>query len=154
MQMTSPPSPEAATRLVPARDARPGVLDALAKRAVLAKLEALRDGCLVMVDGGDRHRFGKPSAALPDPGGIQVHDARLYGDVAFGGSIGGGDAYMRGYWTTAQLVDVVRLFVLNMDALDGLETGLARFTNPLRKAVHALRRNSRAGTRSNIAAHY
>jgi cyclopropane-fatty-acyl-phospholipid synthase len=41
-----------------------------------------------------------------------------------------------------------------MDALDGLETGLARFTNPLRKAVHALRRNSRDGSRRNIAAHY
>ena len=154
MQMTSPHNPEATARLVPARDARPGVLDALAKRAVLAKLEALRDGCLVMLDGGERHRFGKPSTALPEPVVIHVHDARLYGDVAFGGSVGAGEAYMHGYWTTPQLVEVVRLFVLNMDALDGLESGLARFTNPLRKAVHALRRNSRAGSRRNIAAHY
>src|SRR5690349_12078602 len=154
MQMTSPHNPEATARLAPARDTRRGVLDALGKRAVLAKLAALRDGCLVLVDGGERHRFGKPSPALPEPVVIHVHDARLYGDVAFGGSVGAGEAYMRGYWTTAQLVDVVRLFVLNMDALDGLETGLARFTNPLRKAVHALRRNSRAGSRRNIAAHY
>jgi cyclopropane-fatty-acyl-phospholipid synthase len=48
----------------------------------------------------------------------------------------------------------VRLFVLNLDALDGLEGGLARFTSPLRKAIHALRRNSRNGSRRNIAAHY
>jgi cyclopropane-fatty-acyl-phospholipid synthase len=154
MQMTSPHNPEATARLAPARDTRPGVLDALGKRAVLAKLAALRDGCLVMIEGNERHRFGKPSAALPEPVVIHVHDARLYGDVAFGGSVGAGEAYMRGYWTSAQLVDVVRLFVLNMDTLDGLETGLARFTNPLRKAVHALRRNSRAGSRRNIAAHY
>jgi len=154
MQMTSPHNPEATARLAPARDTRPSVLDALGKRAVLAKLAALRDGCLVMVEGSERHRFGKPSAALPEPVVIHVHDARLYGDVAFGGSVGAGEAYMRGYWTSAQLVDVVRLFVLNMDTLDGLETGLARFTNPLRKAVHALRRNSRAGSRRNIAAHY
>ena len=154
MQMTSPHNPEATARLAPARDTRPSVLDALGKRAVLAKLAALRDGCLVMVEGNERHRFGKPSAALPEPVVIHVHDARLYGDVAFGGSVGAGEAYMRGYWTSAQLVDVVRLFVLNMDTLDGLETGLARFTNPLRKAVHALRRNSRAGSRRNIAAHY
>jgi cyclopropane-fatty-acyl-phospholipid synthase len=152
--MTSPHNPEATARLAPARDTRPGVLDALGKRAVLAKLAALRDGCLVMVEGSERHRFGKPSAALPEPVVIHVHDARLYGDVAFGGSVGAGEAYMRGYWTSAQMVDVVRLFVLNMDTLDGLETGLARFTNPLRKAVHALRRNSRAGSRRNIAAHY
>jgi len=154
MSMTSPPNPEATASLAPSRELRPGAFDALGKRAVLAKLEALRHGCLVMVEGKERHRFGKVTAELPEPVIIHVHDARLWGDVAFGGSIGAGEAYMRGYWTTAQLVDVVRVFVLNMGALDGLDGGLARFTNPLRKAVHALRRNSRAGSRRNIAAHY
>jgi cyclopropane-fatty-acyl-phospholipid synthase len=154
MSMTSPPTPEATVALAPAREARPGLLDSIGKRAVLAKLRALREGCLVLVDGRERHRFGTTSPALPEPVIIHVHDARLYGDVAFGGSVGAGEAYMRGYWTTTQLIDVVRLFVLNMDALDGLEGGLARFTHPLRKAIHTLRRNSRAGSRRNIAAHY
>jgi len=154
MQMTSPPNPEATARLASSRDASPGLLDALGKRALFAKLQALRNGCLVLADRGERHRFGKPSAELPEPVVIHVLDARLYGDVAFGGSVGAGEAYMRGYWTTNQLVDVVRIFVLNMDALDGLEGGLARFTHPLRRLLHALRRNSRAGSRRNIAAHY
>ena len=39
---------------------------------------------------------------------------------------------------------LVRLFVLNMDVLDGLEGGFARLTAPLRKIVHAIRRNTRA----------
>jgi cyclopropane-fatty-acyl-phospholipid synthase len=154
MQMTSPHNPEATAGLAPAREPRADALDALGRRALLAKLRSLQKGCLVLVDGSERHRFGKPDHALPEPVVIHVHDSRLYGDVAFGGSVGAGEAYMRGYWTTPQLVDVVRLFVLNMDVLDGLEGGLARFTNPLRKAVHALRRNSRAGSRRNIAAHY
>ena len=156
MQMTSPRTPDAAAEMPPLRASGAGanVLDAFAKRAVLAKLRALRGGCLVLAEGAERHRFGKPSAALPEPIVIHVHDARMYGDIAFGGSIGAGEAYMRGSWTTTQLVDVVRLFVLNMDALDGLETGLARFTAPLRKIVHAFRRNSRTGSRRNIAAHY
>ena len=64
MQMTSPHNPEATARLAPARDTRPSVLDALGKRAVLAKLAALRDGCLVMVEGNERHRFGKARAVL------------------------------------------------------------------------------------------
>jgi len=154
MPMTSPPTPETTSGLALVRQARAGALDALGRRAVLAKLRGLRNGCLVLVDGSERHRFGTPSAALPEPVVVHVHDTRLYGDVAYGGSIGAGEAYMRGYWTSMQLVDVVRLFVLNMDTLDGLETGLARFTNPVRKAIHALRRNSRAGSRRNIAAHY
>jgi cyclopropane-fatty-acyl-phospholipid synthase len=154
MQMTSPQNPEAAAGLANAEAARPGTLDTLGKRAVLSRLGALSQGCLVLVDGGERHRFGKPSAALPEPVVVHVHDAQFYGDVAFGGSVGAGEAYMRGCWSSTQMVDLVRLFVLNLDALDGLEGGLARFTSPLRKAIHALRRNSRNGSRRNIAAHY
>jgi cyclopropane-fatty-acyl-phospholipid synthase len=154
MQMMSPQNPEASAALPAVRAARPGVIDTLGRRALLAKLRALRHGCLVMVDGHEHHRFGQPTAALPEPIVLHVHDWRMYGDVAFGGSIGAGEAYMRGYWTSAQLVDVVRLFVLNLDTLDGLETGLARLATPMRKVLHALRRNSRAGARRNIAAHY
>lgn len=154
MQMTSPHNPEATASLAPPRRARLGLWDTLGKQAVLSKLQALRHGCLVLVDGRERHRFGEPSASLPEPVIVHVHDPRMYGDVAFGGSVGAGEAYMRGFWTCPQLVDVVRLFVLNMDALDGLEGGLARLTSPLRKVVHSLRRNSRAGARRNIAAHY
>jgi cyclopropane-fatty-acyl-phospholipid synthase len=154
MQMTSPQNPEVTAALAPSRELEPGALDALCRRAVLAKLQALRHGCVVMVEGKRKHRFGTPSHDLPEPVIIHVHDPRMYGDVALGGSVGAGEAYMRGYWTTAQLVDVVRLFVLNMDVLDGLEGGLARFTDPVRKVAHALRRNSRAGSRRNIAAHY
>jgi cyclopropane-fatty-acyl-phospholipid synthase len=154
MQMTSPQNPEGTAVLPAAGATRVGSLDALCKRVLFARLAKLQTGCLVLVDAGVRHRFGRPCASLPEPVAIHVHDARLYGDVVFGGSIGAGEAYMRGYWSTSHLVDVVRLFVLNLDALDGLEGGLARLTSPLRKAVHALRRNSRAGARENIAAHY
>src|SRR5688572_13673506 len=154
MQMMSPHNPEAAAGLANAGVAQPGALDAFGKRAVLARFEALTNGCLVLVDGAERYRFGKPSIALPEPVVVHVHDPGFYGDVAFGGSVGAGEAYMRGCWSSSQLVDLVRLFVLNVAALDGLEGGLARFTSPLRKALHAMRRNSRAGSRRNIAAHY
>jgi cyclopropane-fatty-acyl-phospholipid synthase len=154
MSMTSPHNPEATAALAAASPAQTGILDGLAKRALLGKLQALRHGCMVLVDGQERHRFGQPTATLPEPVVVHVHDWRMYGDVAFGGSIGAGEAYMRGYWSSAQLVDVVRLFVLNLDTLDGLETGLARLATPMRKVLHALRRNSRAVARRNIAAHY
>ncbi|HEU5133871.1 MAG TPA: cyclopropane-fatty-acyl-phospholipid synthase family protein [Steroidobacteraceae bacterium] len=152
--MTLPHNPEAAGALSPERKAAAGVLDSFARRAVLTKLQALRGGCLVIDDGGERLRFGKVCDELPDPVVIHVRDARMYGDVAVGGSVGAGESYMRGYWHTAQLVDVIRLFVLNMDALEGLDGGTALLTEPLRRIVHVFRRNSRAGARRNIAAHY
>jgi cyclopropane-fatty-acyl-phospholipid synthase len=129
-------------------------LDSLARRAVLGKLTQLRGGQLVLVDGSDRHRFGSAGEELAEPIVVHVHDPRFYGDLAFGGSIGAGEAYIQGYWSTSQLVDLVRLLVLNMDVLDRLEDGYARLTAPLRKVLHAIRRNTRSGSRRNIAAHY
>ncbi|MDJ0766906.1 MAG: cyclopropane-fatty-acyl-phospholipid synthase family protein, partial [Myxococcota bacterium] len=38
--------------------------------------------------------------------------------------------------------------------MEGLETGLARFAQPLRGLLHSLNRNTRKGSRKNIAAHY
>ncbi len=129
-------------------------IDSLAKRAVLGKLTQLQGGQLVIADAGERYRFGAVSEELAEPIVVHVHDARFYGDVALGGSVGAGEAYMQGHWSTAQLVELVRLLVLNMNVLDSLEGGFARLTAPLRKALHAIRRNTRAGSRKNIAAHY
>ncbi|MET0660014.1 MAG: cyclopropane-fatty-acyl-phospholipid synthase family protein [Steroidobacteraceae bacterium] len=147
---------DAIGRSQPESAGTPLAIDALAKRAVLDKLARIREGCLVLVDGAERYRFGTTADSLTETivVHVHVHDARFYGDLAFGGSIGAGEAYMRGYWSTAQLVELVRLFVLNMDVLDGLESGYARLTVPLRKMVHAIRRNTRTGSRKNIAAHY
>ena len=48
MQMTSPRNPDATAELRAQPRDRTSLLDALGKRAVLAKLEALRSGCLVL----------------------------------------------------------------------------------------------------------
>jgi cyclopropane-fatty-acyl-phospholipid synthase len=129
-------------------------LDSLARRAVRGKLTQLRGGQLVLIDGSQRYRFGAAGEELTEPIIVHVHDPRFYGDLAFGGSIGAGEAYVQGYWSTSQLVDLVRLLVLNMDVLDSLEDGYARLTAPLRKVLHSIRRNTRSGSRRNIAAHY
>jgi len=47
-----------------------------------------------------------------------------------------------------------QLLVRNRDVLDGMETGIARLGGMAMRAVHALRRNTRGGSRRNIAAHY
>lgn len=134
--------------------ARRHSIDGIARRIVLAKLTQLRGGRLVLIDDSERYAFGALSEALPEEIVVHVHDPSFYGDLALGGSIGAGEAYMEGSWSTAQLVDLVRLLVMNMNVLDGLEGGAARLTAPLQKALHALHRNTRSGSRKNIAAHY
>jgi cyclopropane-fatty-acyl-phospholipid synthase len=85
---------------------------------------------------------------------ITVHDPRFYSDVAFGGSVGAGEAYIRGWWSADDLTALTRILLRNREVLDGMETGLARLAAPLRKALHWAARNTRSGSRRNIAAHY
>jgi cyclopropane-fatty-acyl-phospholipid synthase len=138
----------------PASTPKPHFLDGLAKRAVLKRLSLLREGQLTLIDGADHFLFGEATDNFPLSVTVHIHDQRFYSDMAFGGSIGAGEAYMQGYWSTEQLTDLIRLFVRNMDVLDKVEGGFATLTAPLQKSLHWFNRNTRAGSRKNIAAHY
>ena len=85
---------------------------------------------------------------------LEVLDPGFYRQLATHGSVGAGEAYMDGLWRCSDLVGLVRLLVRNRDLLDGMETGSARLGGLAMKALHLLRRNTRDGSRRNIAAHY
>jgi cyclopropane-fatty-acyl-phospholipid synthase len=48
----------------------------------------------------------------------------------------------------------MRILLQNRGVLDGMEGGMARITAPVQKALHWTARNTHAGSRRNIAAHY
>ena len=129
-----------------------GLTSSLLRRGVLNQLNSLRHGQLLIVEGDDRLQFGNASSPLV--GEIHVHDSAAWGLVASGGSIGAGEAFIHGYWTSPDLTAVVRVFVSNLDVLDAMERGLARLNRPLVRALHWLNRNTRKGSQKNIAAHY
>jgi cyclopropane-fatty-acyl-phospholipid synthase len=83
-----------------------------------------------------------------------VVDPAFYRHVALGGSLGAAEAYMKGLWQTDDLVAVIRLFARNTIASEAMDRGWALLTWPLRKAFNLLRRNSKTGSRRNIAEHY
>src|SRR5690606_20228692 len=107
---------------------------------------------LVIHDGDRQLHFGAAQASLR--GEVLVHDSALWGMLAANGSIGAGEAYVHGYWSSPDLTAVIRVFVANLDVLDALEGGLARLGRPLLQGLHWLNRNTRSGARRNIAAHY
>ncbi len=129
-----------------------GVGASLLRRAVMAQLKQLRHGHLVIIEGDERLSFGDPHSSLCAE--IQVHDPAVWGLVAGNGSIGSGEAYIHGYWSTPELTAVIRIFVCNLELLDAMEGGLARVGRPLIKGLHWLNRNTRQGSRKNIEAHY
>jgi cyclopropane-fatty-acyl-phospholipid synthase len=141
-------------RAIPGVTPKPHFLDGLAARAVQARLASIRHGRIAVLEGGMRREYGGPSIRCPLEATVHVHDPRFWSELAFGGSIGAGEAYMAGYWSADDLTALVRILLQNREVLDGMETGLARLTEPLQKALHWLNRNTRTGSRRNIAAHY
>ena len=133
---------------------RGGWLVRLAESAVRQRLAGLVHGAIVLEDDNRRVAFGTPTAQCPLTVTVRVHDPRFYVDIALGGSVGAGESYMQGAWSTDDLTALVRVLVQNREVLDGLETGWARLAAPVRKALHWAARNTRGGSRRNIAAHY
>jgi len=130
---------------------QPGLLGCMARDGVRARLAALVEGRLSLREDDASVTFG-PGGGLSAT--IVVHDPSFYADLALGGSVGAAESFMRGAWDADDLTALLRLMLRNRTALDAMEGGLARLTEPLRRAAHALRRNSRSGSRRNIAAHY
>ncbi len=85
---------------------------------------------------------------------VEMRDERAWQALLTGGSVGAGEAYAAGWWTSPDPYAVARLMVRNRAALESLEGGLARLAMPFLKLRHALNRNTRSGARRNIAAHY
>lgn len=135
---------------LPAPLASPGWL----RRSVLRRLERLHSGQLEWVEPGREARvFGRPT---DDDlrARVVIEDPRAYAAVALGGSVGAGEAWAEGWWTSDDPVSVIRLFVRNRDVTEALEDGLSALAAPFRRLLHLFRRNTRAGSRRNIAAHY
>jgi len=131
-----------------------GMLAAVSRHALMKTLSAVRHGRLRLIDGDRERAFGEATPEYPVSAAVIVHDPSFYRNVLLGGSVGAGEAYMRGAWSADDLVSVVRILVRNMEALSAMEGGAARLLTPLRRTYHALRRNTRGGSRQNIAAHY
>ncbi len=123
----------------------------IARRILLARFARIVHGSITVVDGDESWAL---SACEGLAARLIVHDQRFYQTVCLGGHLGAVDAYLDGWWDTDDLTALVQLMVQNRAVLDSLETGWARLALPLRRLWHAWRRNSRTGSRRNIAAHY
>jgi cyclopropane-fatty-acyl-phospholipid synthase len=130
------------------------MLEQGARSAVFALLGNLCKGSLVLEEGGQVHRFGEDRHQSGVHASVQIKDPAAYLALLRNGHIGAGEAYMQGLWDTPDLLQVIRLFVLNMEALERIDTQRSWWQKLGTRVFHALRRNSLPGSRRNIAAHY
>ncbi len=127
-------------------------------------LSKMLRGELVLIEGSESFQFGSPVQAdsndtdgrKRDPvvANITVQNPAAYSCIAFNGVVGAAEAYMEGYWTTTDLVSVVRFFVSNMTALKGMDKERSLPNRLALSLLERLTRNSVSGSRKNISAHY
>jgi cyclopropane-fatty-acyl-phospholipid synthase len=155
IRMPSTLVPTAETRPVALRRSTPWPLTRrLARELLFRRLSAIGEGVLRVVDADGTHRFGRATPAFPIDVTVEVLDSRAYVGAMLGGTVGLGEQYVDGAWRSDDLPGLMRLMVRNLGVMQGLERGLVAVGEPLRRARALLRRNTRDGSRRNIAAHY
>ena len=130
------------------------VLDNFARRAVLSRLEKIESGQIVLVENGKHRICGQLTDEFPITVHLDVLNPTFYRHIVFGGALGAGEAYIHGHWVCAELRELLRILIRNRDVLERIDSGLALLGKPFRRLFHALNRNTRKGSRKNIAAHY
>ncbi len=129
-------------------------LDALARRLVLSRLGKLRHGQVIVRENDRQFVYGRPTDEFQQAIQIDIKDGRFYRDVAFGGGIGAGEAYMHGEWSCDDLSGFLRVMLQNRKVLEEVDSGTALISKPLQKLLHYFNKNTRKGSKRNIAAHY
>ncbi|GLS27981.1 SAM-dependent methyltransferase [Marinibactrum halimedae] len=130
------------------------VLDKLARDTVFKLLDNIKVGHLVLEEDGRSYTFGEPRETASVVAHISVKAAWAYRQVLFNGSIGSGEAYMLSGWTSSELVNVVRLMVLNQQMLQSMDRRWSRTKGIFSWLFHKLNANTVDGSKANISAHY
>ncbi|HMA15831.1 MAG: hypothetical protein ACM35H_03505, partial [Bacteroidota bacterium] len=131
---------------------RPARRSGLAEDLALDLAARLRRGRLTvhLPDGRSRAFEGDEAGPAAE---IQVRHPRTFRRLLSGGHLGLAEAYIDGDWDSPDLTALIALGAANQAALDRTLAG-ALFPRLASRLVHALRPNSRRGSRRNIAAHY
>jgi cyclopropane-fatty-acyl-phospholipid synthase len=129
-------------------------LDRFCKKLLLSKLATIQEGQIEIIEGKERHVFGDSHAKTEHRAKVTIHRARAYSRIALGGSVGSGESYIDQDWECQQLTELVRIFVLNREVLETLDSGAGKFFAPLQSFLHRLRSNDESQARKNISAHY
>jgi cyclopropane-fatty-acyl-phospholipid synthase len=129
-------------------------LDRFAENTLLSLLGRLKRGGIRLLEGDTERIFGRPSPEVPLVITLSVKDPAFYRRALVGGSIGAAEAYILGHWSTDDLTGLIRIVLCNPELFATIDGGWSRLSDPLYKIFHRLRRDTRKGSRINIAAHY
>lgn len=119
-------------------------------RRIIARAEMMRFGRL-LIRFPNGHRLTIRGSQPGPEAELEIHRMRLLRRVLFGGHLAFSEAYVDGDWDSPDPALLIDYFVRNESAL-AIEGSW--FTRLVERLNHALKANTRTGSRRNIAAHY
>ncbi len=132
--------------------ARKSLTTAAFRKVVLSGLRKIIGGQITLYDADGTATYGDANADLKVR--VEIHDQRFYRTIAIGGSLGAGEAYRDGYWSCNDLAGLIRIFARNLKASEEIAGWYSSAIDLGRNLFHRMNRNTRSGSRRNIAAHY
>lgn len=128
--------------------------DNMARKMVFTMLNKLEIGHLILEENGETYVFGEAKEHAKYIAHIQIHDIHTYRDVFLNSSIGAGEAYMKGGWSSSDVVSVIRLMVANLNLINKMDAKRPIWSRIGAKIAHRLNANTKDGSKDNISAHY
>ncbi|GAB3319695.1 class I SAM-dependent methyltransferase [Haliea atlantica] len=126
----------------------------LARRLLLGVLDNFSVGSLTIHDGDQVFHVGHTDCPSGLHAEVRVHNPAVYARVLTHGTVGSGEAYIEGEWSSPDLTAVTRLFSANLPTMEAMEARQSWLLRLSLKLAHGMNRNTRRGSQRNIAAHY
>ncbi len=131
---------------------RPGPWERFCARRAADALRALRAGRIdLRLPDGRVETFGDAGAA---PITLAVADWALFRRLAAGGEIALGESYVDGLWDTDDLAGLITLFHRDAELFDARAAEAGPVRCVAERLLRVALRNTRDGSRRNVAAHY
>jgi cyclopropane-fatty-acyl-phospholipid synthase len=124
----------------------------LFRHLVHQRLSQLTRNRLRLSDSRGEVTFGPATSATAAD--LTIHHPRFYRRIALGGSLAFAEAYLDGDWTTTNLPRLLGLFADELGASESHDRWSDWLLKPARRLANVAKRNTRDGSRRNIAAHY
>jgi cyclopropane-fatty-acyl-phospholipid synthase len=126
----------------------------LAKTLVIKQFSKLTNGQLRVNESATNYSFGNKSNNFPVSATINVLSNQMYSEIAAKGLNGAAEAFVKGFWSSDDLTNLIRIFIRNRETANQIESGIAKLATGLFYLQHSLRPNNQKGSLRNIVAHY
>lgn len=117
-------------------------------------LDQFQSGTVTLVAGDNRSVYGNTADKQAINSTVVVADPATYRRVILGSMLGAAESYIDGQWSSDDLTSLIRIMINNLGAIQKVDRTWSRAKNVWNWGRHLLHRNTLAGSRKNIHAHY